>query len=578
MLKSTKKWMATAACAGLAAAATTAYSPAAEACGGLFCNQSQPVNQSAERIIFSKNDDNTVTAVVQIMYEGPSERFAWVLPVPGAPEVGVSSNLALTRLQQATNPIYRLNVTVEGECDSDFRGGGFGSADSATAADGGDPEASPAGGVDVVDSGSVGPYDYTTISVRPGSTNPEQEALEWLDTNGYDIGALAPDLIRDYLEDGMNLLAVKLQKSTDAGDIRPIRLTYDSELPMIPIKLTAVAANDDMGVLVWVLGEDRAIPSNYKALELNEAAINWLNPTSNYNDVVSQAADEAQGQGFVTEFAGAVGDPIQTQFQRWDLTQVIYTSSEATQWEQLRGTDWSDNEGDLLVRTARYASWDGFQKVVSEHVPLPDGVTAEQFAQCIGCYDLIRQRDIPGFDAPTFLDQLDQFVIEPMSQTQELVSSLPYITRMYTTMSAAEMTLDPVFDFNRSLGDVSNEHVAEQIIECTSDYTQSEAPWRIELPQGDTVFGVGQQWPLGAEDDMPATRVIVQPQPMGVGQVVTDNSAQIGDAIAENNRRVTDEVSGGLACSAGDTSAVDLSLLALLVGGVGVAAARRRRD
>lgn len=76
----------------------------AEACGGFFCSQQAPVNQAAERIIFSQNGDGTVTAVVQILYEGPSEEFAWVLPVPGIPDVGVSSDIVFTRLQAATNP------------------------------------------------------------------------------------------------------------------------------------------------------------------------------------------------------------------------------------------------------------------------------------------------------------------------------------------------------------------------------------------------------------------------------------------------------------------------------------------
>ena len=88
----------------------------AQACGGPFCSASAPVNQAAERIIFSKNADQTVTAVVQIQYQGPSEEFAWVLPVPGIPEVDVSSDLAFTRLQQASNPQYTLTTVVEGRC------------------------------------------------------------------------------------------------------------------------------------------------------------------------------------------------------------------------------------------------------------------------------------------------------------------------------------------------------------------------------------------------------------------------------------------------------------------------------
>jgi hypothetical protein len=575
MLNQVKHWMAVAACAGLAAAAVTTYSPSAEACGGLFCNQSQPVNQAAERIIFSKNEDNTVTAVVQIMYEGPSEKFAWVLPVPGAPDVGVSSSAALDRLQTATNPLYQLNTDVEGECASSF-GGGFATAD-ASGAESGNNGGRNAGGVEVVASGSVGPYNHTTISVDPQTPNPEEAALEWLDSNGYDITALAPDLIRDYLEDGMNLLAVKLQKNTETGDIRPIRITYDSELPMIPIKLTAVAANDDMGVLVWVLGQERAIPSNYKSLELNEAAINWFNPANNYDDVVSMAANEAQGQGFVTEYADEVSAEAGTPFRPADLSQVVFNESEELQWNNLAEQEWNGREGDLLLQTMRYSSFDGYERVIEDHVPLPGDTSVEEFTQCPGCYEITRQDDIPNFDPATYIDQMEQLVIDPMSETQELLTSLPYITRLYTTMSAAEMTLDPVFDFNADLGDVSNIHTAEQIIECSRDYTQSEAPWRIELPQGDTVYGVGQSWPVDpGEDGMPATRLIVQEETMGSGQVVEDNSAEINDAVQRSNQRVTDQVSGGIACSATGNSAVDLSL-ALVVAGFGLLAVRRRR-
>jgi hypothetical protein len=52
-------------------------------------------------------------------------------------------------------------------------------------------------------------------------------------------------------------------KGATSGSIRPIVLTYEATRPMIPIKLTAVAANDDMGVLTWVLSEAQAVPKNY---------------------------------------------------------------------------------------------------------------------------------------------------------------------------------------------------------------------------------------------------------------------------------------------------------------------------
>ena len=89
----------------------------AEACGGLFCSAANPVNQAAERIIFSFDKPNKkVTAVVEILYQGPSEKFAWVLPVPGIPEVGVSTGTLLDRLQSATNPTYSIQRTWGDSC------------------------------------------------------------------------------------------------------------------------------------------------------------------------------------------------------------------------------------------------------------------------------------------------------------------------------------------------------------------------------------------------------------------------------------------------------------------------------
>jgi len=94
--------------ASAAAAAVLGLSSPADACGGFWCSQSAPVNQTAERIIFVANQDGTTTCVVEIQYAGPAESFAWVLPVQGVPTVRVSSNVALQRLSQATQPQYQL--------------------------------------------------------------------------------------------------------------------------------------------------------------------------------------------------------------------------------------------------------------------------------------------------------------------------------------------------------------------------------------------------------------------------------------------------------------------------------------
>ena len=86
------------AAAAVALTAVVAAHPApAHACGGLFCSSANPVNQAAEQILFVDNADGTVTAVIQIMYQGPSTSSRGCCPWPGMPEVGVSSNRRSTR-------------------------------------------------------------------------------------------------------------------------------------------------------------------------------------------------------------------------------------------------------------------------------------------------------------------------------------------------------------------------------------------------------------------------------------------------------------------------------------------------
>ncbi|MGB5350168.1 MAG: DUF2330 domain-containing protein [Polyangiales bacterium] len=516
----------------------------AQACGGLFCSATAPVNQAAERIIFSKNADGTVTAVVQIQYEGPSEEFAWVLPVPGIPDIEVSSDLAFTRLQLASNPQYNLTTRVEGEClDDGTRFAPNGSVDSDGNFGGGGAGGSGGGGINVLAQGNVGPYDYVVIQPQGIFDRVGDVAVEWLTNEGYDV--VPPggdpqdisDLLGSYLEDGMNLIAFRLTKGNDEGTIRPIRMTYVSDQPMIPIRPTAVAANDDMGVMVWVLGESRAVPVNYRSLELNEALIDWLTGGSNYNQVVVAAGNEAGGQGFVTERAGPAGA----------YENVVVTDFERDQWELLELNLPVLSSEEVLVQSTRFALWDGYLGVLEDFLPTDE---LDAFIQCPQCTN-----PLTPFNTEAFMDALSAEVIEPMLQTSELMASLPYVTRFYTTLSAPEMDLDPLFDFNADLEDVDNVHGAERIIECDPLITFDEAPSRVELEDGRVVRlpPGARTWPWNPDEDgaPPANAIVAQLSTSGPGTVVSDNRAAIEQALRQHNATVPSFDSMGLTTAGG---------------------------
>ena len=550
-------------------ALTLTLSPTpASACGGFFCDNSQPVNQAAERIVFARTPDGGVTAVIQIQYSGPSESFAWMLPVVGAPEIAVSSNTAFQRLQSATNPLYQLTTRVEGSCrvddDSLSAAGGRGADSGFAAADGGAPPP-----VTVVDRGAVGPYDFVIISVDPTASDVAAEAVAWLRDNGYDVNEFGSDRLTPYLESGMNLLAFRLTKGNSAGSIRPVMLSFGNGLPSIPIRPTAVAATDDMGIMVWVLGEHRAVPANYASLELNEALINWFSPSSNYNDVVTRAANEAGGQGFVTEMAGAATP----------LADTILAPSELSAWETIRATDWTGRHRELLESVFfSYGPYDGMLDALLATVPPPLGVSTEDFRACPGCYVSSYEDTIEGFDPAVFLARVDTDAIEPMRRTRALFVDIPYVTRLYTTMSADEMTMDPIFDFNADLGDLSNLHTAERVIECSPSISRSEAPWRVAL-EGGEVRGQGRTWPFSV-GDFPANLRISRVGDTGTGTVIEDNEAAIAAVIAEHNASVPSAPTGsgspsGSGCSA--TGSPGAPGLALGLFGVIVIGFGRRR-
>jgi len=526
------------------------------ACGGFFCTAATPVNQAAERIIFADDGSGRVSAVVQILYDGPAESFSWLLPVPSLPEIGISSNVAFLRLQAASNPTFTIETRVEGDCIQEpvsSRGGeDLGSTN--------DPS-----DVYVEGAGTVGPYDYTVLSVAEGSDDAAADVLTWLVDNGYDVTDTGPELIRPYLERGDLLVAFRLTKGATVGEIRPVVLEYEAESPCIPIRLTAVAANADMGVMVWVLGSARAVPTNYRDLVLNEALIDWFAPGDGYDEVVTAAANEAGGQGFVTELAGSTDAFADTVLPGWEASDLNYWAA----------TDWSNEPVELILASLSvFPGWDGVVETINESVPLLEDDTARDLLACLPDCDSGRRcvesalACLPDdfselFDPTDYLDALSRNVVEPMAETQALIDRHEWITRFYTTLSAAEMTVDPVFDFNPDLAPLSNVHTATRIIECEPHLLRSEAPWRVVLPQGDSVRGQGALvWPFNLDSDMPVNRQVRQQSTTGQALVIDDNRFAISDFVAEYNAVATDD-EDGCGCSATQTGAPHLVALLL---------------
>jgi uncharacterized protein (TIGR03382 family) len=255
------------------------------ACGGFFCNAT-PVDQQAERIIFVQDDDDTITSYVEIAYQGDPEGFAWIVPVPSVPELDTWLGGSFNALDLATQPRWNFqNDCFLAEADGGPQAAGGGGDD---------------GGVMVLDQQRVGPFDTVTLQ----SDDPRQ-LVEWLRVNEYRVVPAMEPFIALYTAEGMKFLAMKLAPGEGTESIQPIKMTYEAAAPAVPLRLTAVAAQLEMGVKIWVLGDGRYGPRNVPDITVGDTEVvfdpnRWEN---NYLPLVARKIDGAGGHGFVTEMA-----------------------------------------------------------------------------------------------------------------------------------------------------------------------------------------------------------------------------------------------------------------------------------
>ncbi len=600
---------------GLAVAATIMAPGAASACGGFFCSLQQPVNQVGEHILFAV-DGTDVTAHIQIAYAGEAEKFSWVLPLPAVPELAVGSDLLFQRLRAMTDPKLELTWKNEGDCE--YTNSCPCQFDDAEASPGG--TANGGGGVSVVASGEVGPFEYKVVE-------GEGPALfAWLNDNGYDQPPEAEDLVGYYANLEFKFVTLKLQKGKDAGDLQPIVLKYSSEtFACIPLKLTSIAAADHMPVFTWVLADARAVPLNFFNVLLNPKKFDWLNCATAadtdewcnwqpyqqqcqdaYLKVVTDAADAAAGHAFVTEFAGPpdiMKDQIYTEGQ-FDLSKLEGKTTPGAFLQEMMAQQ--------FPRTPL------LQQVIRAAIPKP--AEADLGEECKEDNQFYNNNQIDEcikympegwtFDPVAMAADLKERLVDPMVAAQALFSTHHYMTRMFTTISPDEMTKDPVFGFNSDLPDVSNVFKATGSATCKAGSKWEAEKVTITFEDGDSYFLEGEfsqcnGWEGGvaaggddefapgesAADEIQVLSESGDPEAVAPADVpakeaeieartpIPGNSDRAGDPVAPpktDTKPKTDGGGGGSSCQAGGGSGSPMAAALLLLCLAGLVTRRQR--
>jgi MYXO-CTERM domain-containing protein len=258
----------------------------------------EPVEQSGERVLFRQDADDEWTAFVEVQFSGGDgvTPFVWVIPVRRPFDVATDVSIApaglFDALELATSPRF-------------LGPGGDELLPSSMSCDGGVnvgdvidtllPDADPAY---LLGSSVVGPYAL--------------DLIEGIDTDGMldwlvDQGLTPPDGLDEglqyYVDEGYDFLGVTLSTSAAGGPVDTLVLGCGMTEPMVPLKLTALAATEAMPITAYVLGDERVSPSG-RWKEVHPDLSGVLN-TDGYEERLRSEQALAGGRAFTVEYAAA---------------------------------------------------------------------------------------------------------------------------------------------------------------------------------------------------------------------------------------------------------------------------------
>jgi hypothetical protein len=303
------------------------------------------------------------------------------------------------------------------------------------------------------------------------------------------------------------------------------------------LQLAAPTASRDLQLFVWVLGQARAVPSNWPTLELNDTRIDFFDPSPGYPALVAEAVQEAGGRGFVAEYAGSTASLASN-----------FTLVGRAEWELFSQGGFGDNAQLIDATALIFGEWDGYEQAIRDNAPGAADVPRQELLRCPSCYI----DDLEGF-----AQSLSRDVVEPMLVVHDQLRDAPHVTRFNARMDGRDLTLDPTFAYLRETSVESNLRRARGALRCDDRFD-------LELPFGNVVTGVWGRWPQA--DELPATRRILQYDEAGELEVLQDNRELIADVYPSP---------AASRPAAGESSTPDL-LDAGAGGDAGVGAAPRR--
>ncbi|MFJ6795163.1 DUF2330 domain-containing protein [Streptomyces sp. NPDC091268] len=198
-------------------------------------------------------DGRTEQIVMRFTVRGDAPRAAWIMPVPGRAAVELADGVMFGDLASLTRPEKKARPYFwprEGDWPFASR-----SRDTAGA-----PAPGAGAPVDVVGREQLGDFDVARLT----ATDPD--ALRtWLEANGFHLPDGLTAELEPYVDQKWEYVAVRLaprqQGKTLRGILDPLRIRFDSDRPVYPMRLSRLAKTPQ-SLRLYVLADHRMQPAS----------------------------------------------------------------------------------------------------------------------------------------------------------------------------------------------------------------------------------------------------------------------------------------------------------------------------
>jgi hypothetical protein len=221
---------------------------------------------------------------------------AWVVPLPSPPEVNAVSAEWFVQLSDLTQPEIVTRTVAMPML-------GMGAA----------PQDASRSSVELLSRERVGVYDVSVLSAEE-----PMALLEWLNEHDYDFPKEGEPILDAYVEEGWYFVATRVLPGETAnleGDVQPLWLSFDTERPVYPMRLTSLVDNY-MDVLIYVLAAHRM---EVKGLE-NEFETEFAGTLT----LEPAASEESTLQALLTGQPYYVTKLRNSYFAAWDTADDLY--------------------------------------------------------------------------------------------------------------------------------------------------------------------------------------------------------------------------------------------------------------